>query len=522
MANVPRDSSIYINFSERLDQNSVDRSVFISPVSEPKPRISYKGDAIKISYSDGLDSNTTYVITLGTDLRDHHNVPLDQAVTIAFSTGSKIDSGTIAGRVYRSGKPATNITMALFDRHPDSISGPIDSALAGYITQSGENGAYRFEYLSKRPYYLAAFDDRNKDRYIQPLREAVGVPAFIPEITRENNIIPEVNIRLHQQDTSKISIRSVTVNADGLLRLRLNRTIDETAVTGLLAESNLFKAGTEDAREIEDIGTLSEYPSSEFSLIPSTELADTSYTLRLRPEDGIVAATDSLGVMTFDFTYESRPDEKPPSLVSIFPPENGKNIEPTAEFFVRFTEPVDSLAVQAAFALLPAGGETSLVVLEPVDAFSFRGSFNPGLEYGRDYVMVMYERFIRDLAGNALGDSTDSYLFSTIGMDTLGQFSGVVRIDSPLWSGADAYITFSPSTEGEFKEIMVQSEDGSFFTDMIPGYYSISAYLDINGNGQYDFGTIRPYTFAEPFVVLPDTFRVRTRFETAGLQIEFK
>ena len=53
------------------------------------------------------------------------------------------------------------------------------------------------------------------------------------------------------------------------------------------------------------------------------------------------------------------------------------------------------------------------------------------------------------------------------------------------------------------------------------GAYHLEAFLDLNGDGVFNPGKTLPYQLAEPFVVLPDTVRVRKRWTTEGKLIDF-
>jgi hypothetical protein len=58
-------------------------------------------------------------------------------------------------------------------------------------------------------------------------------------------------------------------------------------------------------------------------------------------------------------------------------------------------------------------------------------------------------------------------------------------------------------------------EDYHFkITDLFPATYRLSAYYDVNNNGRFDGGRIRPFNFAEPIALYADTVSVRARWET--------
>ena len=63
----------------------------------------FKGDEIILTLPDSLDSEKTYIIYLNRNIKDERGVSLAGTIQLAYSTGDKINSGAIEGKVYGSG-----------------------------------------------------------------------------------------------------------------------------------------------------------------------------------------------------------------------------------------------------------------------------------------------------------------------------------------------------------------------------------------------------------------------------------
>ena len=91
------DRSIKLKFSKYVDQRSVQESIFISPYVG-KPEYDWSGKEVEVLFPDTLHDSTTYVVNVGTDVVDLTNKNrMAHAFTLAFSTGSTIDSAAIEG-----------------------------------------------------------------------------------------------------------------------------------------------------------------------------------------------------------------------------------------------------------------------------------------------------------------------------------------------------------------------------------------------------------------------------------------
>ncbi|MEW6061331.1 MAG: Ig-like domain-containing protein, partial [Bacteroidota bacterium] len=63
------DSKVVFEFSEYVDRRSVEEAIFISPSIEQK-EFKWSGTEVELYFLEELKKNTTYVITVGTDVRD--------------------------------------------------------------------------------------------------------------------------------------------------------------------------------------------------------------------------------------------------------------------------------------------------------------------------------------------------------------------------------------------------------------------------------------------------------------------
>lgn len=521
---VPLDSKFILEFSEAIDRTSAAKSVFITPRSEPEPKVNIKSRTIEISFPGGLDSNKTYVVTIGADLRDAHKVNMTHSTSIAFSTGNVIDSGSISGIIYKDDKEASGIGLALLEGNPDETGLPIDSLLADYFTQSGEGGIFQFPFLPDNHYYLIAFDDRNKNRLINPATELIGLPYRSTIIDSLHRQIENINISITRTDTGLIGIRSVSINPDLLIKVRFDREMERAEATELFKTISIFSvvdgATSLEYKEVAGYNNLNRYPCRDFlfktGALGNAEKLGLSFDLSsIYP--GIA---ESLQTVAYQFENIAIDDLNPPELLETVPANGDVNFHPDSLFRFRLSEVVDSARFAMMLLVADTIGETSFVHLSPISPFEFEGKPENRLDFGRKYRLLLHQSNIRDMAGNGMGDSLTTIDFDVIGRDTLGQISGEVNLTSQKDAEYPIVIVFHPAREGVEKEITLEAGQQRFYTDLLPGYYTISAYLDRNKNSRFDTGSIIPYRLAEPFVVNRDTFRVRTRFESSEVLLE--
>lgn len=519
--NTPIDSDIEIIFNEPINPKTVISSLYFSPRFEIEPKIKIKSDRIIIQPREPLLPDRTYLFTVGTDLKDAHNVKLDQAFSLAFSTGNSLDSGSISGTVFKEGKRTSGISVLLFDDLPDSSASP-DSLKPDYVTQTGTDGNYAFEYIASGNYYLVAFDDKNKNRAINIDLEAVGLPFLPTNIRGKSEAIANVNIRLHRTEAGALSIKSSSVNLDGLLRIKFNRPITELESNRLFKSVSVIKLADSTNGPGLTHFPITPYPASEFLIAVESLVPELEYRISYDLSSIISDIDDSLKIISSNFTYNESKDLKPPRILYQIPAiSNEAILMPGEGWEFYFSEPINIDLLQSGICVNNDAGDTLMVDLTSISPMLV--SFRPRqLQFGAKYNLIIDPANLADFSGNRSTDSTIQFPFATVGIDTLGSVSGNVLMTDSTFAHA-TIIDFKPVKQGEGRAETIRLPRGQtqFSASLFPGYYTVSAWVDQNDNQLYDFGAIIPYHRAEPFTVLVDTFRIRTRFESAGVEIKF-
>ncbi len=140
-------NTITLFFSEHIVEPTTDQSVFISPYQEDEPKIKWKSNRVIITLTDSFRVDQTYIVSLTSDIRDLRGNSLDSTANIAFTTGTVIDSGRIAGHVFSGEKPQGGVLIGLYDATSLDDSTTYDSLYPAYMTQSGSSGMFRLDYL---------------------------------------------------------------------------------------------------------------------------------------------------------------------------------------------------------------------------------------------------------------------------------------------------------------------------------------------------------------------------------------
>jgi hypothetical protein len=219
-----RSDRLLVEFSKPVDRASLSRALAIAPDFERPPEVIVRGRRAEIRFPEALRENTTYVITIGTELRDLRNNRLAGPITLAFSTGPQVDDGQIAGWVRdpETGRGVGSISIFAYRlSSPDDAPPDPREVRPHYRTETDRQGSFRLAYLRDAPFYVVAVDDRNRNRradpgeaFAAPLRPAVqpatagdGQPPVVPlYVTRVDTLAPEL-VRVRPRSNRRFAVR---------------------------------------------------------------------------------------------------------------------------------------------------------------------------------------------------------------------------------------------------------------------------------------------------------------------------
>ncbi len=482
-------------------------TVFISPRQKVLPKVSWSSQSVKIELADSLAANRTYLVTLPTALADLRGNKPDSSITLAFSTGPALDSCSISGAVYADDKPVAGVTIGLYNSASLTPEPPYDSIFPDYLTASGKGGEFSFHHLPSASFRLIAFQKSARDDRFRPLRDKFGIPDRPTDLSSIRSI-ENLNLALTSQDTLPYKIISALLNSDRVLQLRLSKqlNLNQLSVTDSI---RLSLGGTQLAAV-----PIAPPDSESFTTIRAYFGPLTAGVGRLRwtiePEKSPA---------TFDSLRISAPaDTTRPAISGVWPnPRPLLSIDTAVHVY--FSEPISLTKITDTAIVVNSLKDSSRLLCTKSMRSPIELVLSPeGLAAGQQYVVRVRRGDIQDLSGNSIGDSVVQYTFSIINTDSLGWLEG--NITWPLSdTGFPATILLRKLNDTHTYRFTA----GSSFKFALPaGKYLLGGYIDRNSNGFFDRGTIYPFTLAEPFLPLVDTVSVRARFETAGIEVQFK
>ncbi len=223
--NVKDLDEIIINFSERMNESSVQSALFISPPLEYEIDWSGGDELTLLLTTDTLQKDQTYVITIGAEAKDSRRNGFKESFQFAFSTGEKLDRGQISGTVYGLGKKEVMYLFAYKITPKDTIDPRLKKAR--FLTQTGKQGIFDLNYLPLGEYRVYVVQDQNKNLILDAAYEKVGIPS--QDVLIDSNFLAhtELNFKLTTIDTTSPFVSSARGINDKTILLRISEEVNQ-------------------------------------------------------------------------------------------------------------------------------------------------------------------------------------------------------------------------------------------------------------------------------------------------------
>lgn len=489
---------IRLLFSEYIAENTMEKSIHVSPRLNTTLTMIYKGKEIWLNFPTDLSPDKTYVITIGRNLKDEHGISLSESIQVAYSTGDFIDMGSISGNVMGPGDYALHLWIAA---EHDSIF----STAPLYVSETDENGNFNFQYLAPGDYVLLAQERQAGGLALNPERMVYGLPPEKIYHLDQDQQMEDINIRARKEPEPLRLLRTEWPGHNWGW-IYFNREIEKKDINILEITENERVTHPAYFRDSED--------SSRLLLLSSDSLSSGKISIKVET----VVMEDSL---FFSDSLEARVPAlkdtsalillKPVSLINILPDQDGG---PALSLI--FSKPVK------------AGRKEDLILIKGRDTVDINIKWpNPlhmeilpvsDWQPNTNYVLEINTGKFIPLEGKPI---SDSLIFLKVNIGNQIGYGGLLGTVESSHSVLTLELKPVNNSQQEFIEVL--NSDFQFRYNHIPeGKYQLILFEDLNRDGHYTFGKAYPFEAGEWFFPYSDSIKVRANWDIEVGQIPIK
>ncbi len=507
------ENEIELEFSEYMKKTDVQESIFINPSA--KMAFDWSGTDLTVEFPEGLDSNTTYSFQLGTDYTDHYGNKPSQAFSLVFSTGDVLDSGRIVGRLFDE-KPSGNYIYAynLNEIDPDTLD--IRKLKPKYRTQLGTNGNFKLNALKPGMYRLFVVSDEFGDNvYTEGIDKFASAPRDYQVL---DTVTPFASIKIGNAiDLSAPALLDAEPVHEKMYAARFSESIDSTSI---LAESFVIKNDKNESIDVthafalnndytkwylrasrtidtNSVWTLYANKSAAIRDSSGNEMPDSSASCRLIASD--LPDTNDILIRSFNIK-----DSTENILFTDYPTLILSDVfEIRDSSALKFMRIEDSTAIP--FEAVTRGASLRMVPL---------GEYQSNKWYD---VQIDLNKF-ECINGKKPKDTIIHVRYKTEDIRNYVTCSGKIIPKD----GLENLVVVMKNKIGKTFQARVKSDSTWAISNLPDGEYTFEAYLDLNNNGQYDYGTAFPFSYSEEFYQISKKVTLKKRWDTEDVLLEVK
>jgi Bacterial Ig-like domain len=131
---------------------------------------------LKLTFKKELEKDNTYSLAFGDAVKDFNEKNPVKNLRVVFSTGSKIDSAAVSGKIRDSqnGKSMLDVLVGLY-KNSDTLNP--EKIKPTYFTRTDSAGLFNIENVRPATYQLIAIDDKNRSMTYNIKNERIGYNA---------------------------------------------------------------------------------------------------------------------------------------------------------------------------------------------------------------------------------------------------------------------------------------------------------------------------------------------------------
>ncbi len=529
------DNRIRIEFNKFVSMQSLRSAIFFSPAIEDY-EVRGSGIEAEIVIYDTLQPNRTYTYTLTNELKDTRGNALEKSYTFAFSTGDRIDSGVIAGRVFgRNNRPVKGALVLAYllpeknRLYADTLNPA--SQKSDYLAQTDSAGRFQLNYLVEGEYRLIAIDDKVANRRYDFAQEEFAVP-FHPVRTGMRNVLMRFAL---EPDTTELELQVAEARHAHSVALRFNRDVAPDSLSA--RQFVIFDSTANAFVAVYDLYSQIEGRREQIVLVTDSLIEGHLYGIRaFDVKDRFGFSGDSL---LTTFTGNSSPDT---SITILWQPafaDSAQNLlglyapSPTGRALpLQFSGAIRRSSLPQALTLAQRLENR----FQPIEYQLFfidakRAMIQPrqGFELGAWYRLAVNHGKLRSARDKPVRDTLIVRHFQIVSEEQFGSLEGTLSTDSAgrvllhaELLGANIFypvlLTAQPDATGiAFTPFTLQElpEGRYFLSAFYPKNPKASIYEVWNGGRPF------PFRYAERFTLGFDSIRVRKRWTTTGARLRF-
>ena len=517
--------TVHITFDEFITLDNPANNILISPPMKKKPIFRTNGKTLIIRFEEPLKPETTYSIYFGNAIKDLHEGNIFKNYAFVFSTGDKIDTLSLSGKVISAStmSPMEGFYVGLYADDNDTLA--LDSLpyyfKPNYITTTSKDGKFSFSGLADKDFLIFALKDNNFNQIFDQPNEEI---AFYPDLVRpyfiENQIVKDTIVNDSISDT----IAMLNIAKTEFPSYELHSFVQEDSIQKIfkkeLVENGLLRFVFRYPAPNVDIHALEELPDT-FNIIPVYSTRQDTVLWYFTPNkdslwicinDGLkICDTTHYGLKPRTSFTKRKKKQTEEKIKPLSVKNNIKNnqLRPAQQLILTFDEPVVRLE-----------NTDSILFIENQDTLYNTLKLEKFDEYGLKYLINnkfttenKYQIIIPDSVFYGIRGVTNTMTRLSFGVAEESQFGNIYLTVEVPESVPQVIIELTDEKDKFVDRQIITTTQELAFEYLDPGKYKLKAIVDLDANSVWSPGNFNKWLQPEKIVFYKGTLEVRANWD---------
>lgn len=482
--------TLFLNEYSKL--NNINQEMIISPLINPIPKISSRKKTIEIKFEQKLKDSTTYTIQFGKSIADITENNILNDYSFVFSTGAKLDSLELKGRVIEVQNNTVNENIKIM-LHPLGSDSSVYKAKPEYYSKTNKAGEYGFKNLHNSSYRIYALEDANGN-YVFDKGEKIAFANEVVDLKR-NQIYPE--LKLFKEKENKIKVLDYGQKEKNKFYIALNATADSFKL-GILEKGILTKINKN--YKISERGD-----TVLFWIKPVSDSFDV-----VIENWGENYSIDTINFITITDKKDLR--QSAPTKLTIKPK---MSLFTTGKIQIDFNMPVTDINTSNILFYRDSIKTTNLPEIIFEDSSYSRALIKFKYDLGKNYKLIFNKGVVNGF-NKVVNDSI------VIPINTMKETElGIISVNLIIGKrGTPIILQLLNSKQEVLRENIYLETTKTNYNNLIPGKYFIRCIKDQNKNGKWDTGNLLKGRQPEEIIYFKDDINLKENWELNDLMIK--
>ena len=490
-----KEKSFEIVFDEYISTENTSEEMIISPPLKNKPVVKAHLKTLKVSWTDTLEENTTYIFDFGSSIIDYTEGNRLNNFVYSFSTGNVIDTLEYKGKVLEaySLKPVAKKYVMLYKSEEKDIA---KKEKPSYITRTDSNGNYHFQNIAKGTYQILALDDKNQNLIYDLSNEGI---AFSKER------VESTFFKLDTSSKTKVSKNNILYffePKDSLISLSSSKLLSNYRLR------LIFSKSTTDSLDF-----VFEYP--KFSWKEDKDLyvqcnitKDTIDIWSLKQSiDSVKMRIIDIGLKEEIELFNLRKiEDKIKDTFSLKTPASNQAFFEKCLIEMPFPI-IDTSTLYKATRI--SNNDTFTIHLRPSSASPLYLEIEEKLPQNSKQTIIIPQGIIK----NSLNQTNDSLSFS-LQIDSESDYGNFFLNINDTLNENMSYILILEDNQGKaLNKQFSNNKERITFSNLKEGSYKLRIILDMNKNKEWDYGDYSKMLLPEEIIYFPKPINIRKNWD---------